>query len=61
MVTFCGRWGKRLHSGTISKHEVREFVLSCQSAGWDSVAVAEGYHIIAAMRNDKVWVKAEIA
>lgn len=58
MVSFCGRWGKRLHSGEISKHEVVEFVLSCRSAGWDSVAVADGTEIIAAMRNNRVWIKA---
>jgi len=50
MVTYCGKWRGRLHHGEISRREVDEFVASCESAGWDSVAVASGDRIIAHWR-----------
>lgn len=57
MTTFCGRWNGVTHHGEICRNEVAEFLESCRNAGWDSVAVAEGYHILGAFRNGRIWVR----
>lgn len=48
--SFAGLWNGRIHSGQIYLHEVGEFLLSCEAAGWDSVAVASGSSIVAKYR-----------
>lgn len=49
-VIYAGMWNGHLHSGEISRREVAEFVTSCQSAGWDSVVVAQGARVLAKWR-----------
>lgn len=49
-VIYAGMVHGHLTSGEISRHEVAEFVESCQNAGWDSVVVAQGAKVIAKWR-----------